>query len=255
MAQFLVLQWFAHILSDFYFQNDRMCKEKDEKGFASQALYIHSFIVFVMTVAFSVLSLFSFDFLGWAVFIAVTHLILDGLKHFMKGRSPLIVDGSKRYWKGCSSIFFIDQLIHWVVIAIVVYLFNESNPIVVQLWFPDTWLLVATLIFLICLKPTNIMIKNVLTANLIGISQLENKEELKNAGLLIGNLERTLTLILVVIGHYEVVGFIIAAKSILRFKESDTAKTEYVLVGTLLSYSVALIGGLIIVYFKNGACG
>jgi len=240
MAQFLVLQWFAHILSDFYFQNDRMCKEKDEKGFASQALYIHSFIVFVMTVAFSVLSLFSFDFLGWAVFIAGTHLILDGLKHFMKG---------------CSSIFFIDQMIHWVVIAIVVYLFNESNLIVVQLWVPETWLLEATLIFLICLKPTNIMIKNVLTANLIGISQLENNEELKNAGLLIGNLERTLTLILVVIGHYEVVGFIIAAKSILRFKESDTAKTEYVLVGTLLSYSVALIGGLIIVYFKNGACG
>lgn len=236
MLQFLVLQWIAHIVADFYFQKDSLCKKKDEKGFASAWLYGHSALVFVLAVAVSFISLCSFDFLGASAFIAGVHLI---------------VDGSKRYWKGCSSIFFIDQLIHWVIIVIVVCLFNDSNPIVVQLWVPDTWLLVATLVFLICLKPTNIMIKNVLTANLIGISQLENKEELKNAGLLIGNLERTLTLLLVVVGHYEVVGFIIAAKSILRFKESDTAKTEYVLVGTLLSYSVALIGGLIIVYFKN----
>ena len=41
-------------------------------------------------------------------------------------------------------------------------------------------------------------------------------------------------------------GFIIAAKSLLRFKETDTAKTEYVLVGTLLSFGIATLFGLIV---------
>ena len=48
----------------------------------------------------------------------------------------------------------------------------------------------------------------------------------------------------VVIGQYEAIGFIIAAKSILRFKDTDTAKTEYVLAGTFLSFGIALLCGL-----------
>ena len=66
----------------------------------------------------------------------------------------------------------------------------------------------------------------------------------KYAGALIGNLERILTIIFVIIGQYEAIGFIIAAKSILRFKDTDTAKTEYVLAGTFLSFGIALLCGL-----------
>ena len=69
-------------------------------------------------------------------------------------------------------------------------------------------------------------------------------ENIKNAGALIGNLERILTIIFVIIGQYEAIGFIIAAKSILRFKDTDTAKTEYVLAGTFLSFGIALLCGL-----------
>jgi len=45
-------------------------------------------------------------------------------------------------------------------------------------------------------------------------------------------------------GKYEAVGLIIAAKSILRFNE--TQKTEYVLVGTSLSISIAVFVGILI---------
>lgn len=41
-----------------------------------------------------------------------------------------------------------------------------------------------------------------------------------------------------------------AAKSILRFKDSDTDRTEYVLVGTLLSLGIAIAVGLITVKIK-----
>jgi hypothetical protein len=71
-------------------------------------------------------------------------------------------------------------------------------------------------------------------------------EEIKNAGALIGNLERILAIIFVIIGQYESIGFIVAAKSLLRFKDTDTAKTEYVLAGTFLSFGIAIICGLLI---------
>ena len=55
-----------------------------------------------------------------------------------------------------------------------------------------------------------------------------------------------LAMVFVLIGQYEAVGFIIAAKSLLRFKETDTAKTEYVLAGTLLSFGIATVFGLMV---------
>jgi hypothetical protein len=48
------------------------------------------------------------------------------------------------------------------------------------------------------------------------------------------------------LGTYEALGFLIAAKSLLRFQETDTKRTEYVLIGTLLSFGVAVLLGVII---------
>ena len=52
-----------------------------------------------------------------------------------------------------------------------------------------------------------------------------------------------LSLIFIVNNHYEAVGLIIAAKSILRFRDTDTAKTEYLLIGSFLSLLIAVILG------------
>ncbi len=101
------------------------------------------------------------------------------------------------------------------------------------------------LAILLCIKPANILIKLVLKKYQIGETQ--SCENIKNAGALIGNLERILTIIFVIIGQYEAIGFIIAAKSILRFKDTDTAKTEYVLAGTFLSFGIALLSGLMVI--------
>lgn len=96
---------------------------------------------------------------------------------------------------------------------------------------------------LICLKPANIIIKLVLDEYKIGLSS--DCQEIKNAGALIGDLERILTLVFVILGKYEAVGFLIAAKSILRFRDTHTAKTEYVLAGTFLSFGIAILCGII----------
>jgi hypothetical protein len=51
-------------------------------------------------------------------------------------------------------------------------------------------------------------------------------------------------------GHFEAIGFLLAAKSIFRFGDLKEAKdrklTEYVLIGTLLSFGIALLIGLLV---------
>jgi len=72
---------------------------------------------------------------------------------------------------------------------------------------------------------------------------------LANAGIWIGRCERILVLTFIIAGQYTALGFLMAAKSILRFTDKDDMtqkKTEYVLVGTLMSFAAAAIVGVII---------
>ena len=71
-----------------------------------------------------------------------------------------------------------------------------------------------------------------------------------NAGALIGTIERWLILLFVCLGRYDALGLLIAAKSIIRFSEKDTAKTEYVLAGTLLSIFIAVLAGMMVIGVK-----
>ena len=70
-------------------------------------------------------------------------------------------------------------------------------------------------------------------------------------GALIGTLERLLAFFFVLRGNYQAVGFIMAAKSILRFKESEGARAEYVLVGTLMSVTIAVACALIVLLARK----
>jgi hypothetical protein len=64
---------------------------------------------------------------------------------------------------------------------------------------------------------------------------------LKQGGATIGNLERTLIFLLILIGQPGAIGFLVAAKSILRFEEAKKQElAEYVLIGTLLSFTLAI---------------
>ena len=70
-----------------------------------------------------------------------------------------------------------------------------------------------------------------------------DKTEL-NAGRIIGILERLIIFFFVTIGQFAAVGFVIAAKSIVRYKElEDRNFAEYVLIGTLLSSLLAILTG------------
>ena len=146
---------------------------------------------------------------------------------------------------GSEESFTLDQFVHLTVLVAVSFSFNTTTELPVQLadCAANFSISLSILAILLCIKPANILIKLILKKYQIGEAQ--SCENIKNAGALIGNLERILTIVFVIIGQYEAIGFIIAAKSILRFKDTDTAKTEYVLAGTFLSFGIALLCGLL----------
>lgn len=228
MIRFLLLQITAHTISDFYLQTNKSCADKEQKGFKSPKLYIHALITFVCAWLLS----FSFNFWWMALIIAVSHLLIDAMKC---------------YASKCKYIFFIDQLLHLIVIVAVCFLWNCYLPECVS--GVEEEFIALLLGVLVCVKPSNIIIKEIFKAAKIKVdkgSDDDNAEDLPNAGKLIGVVERLLSLVFVLLGQYEAVGFIIAAKSILRFAEGDKAKSEYVLIGTLLSFSMAVFVGVAI---------
>ena len=217
----------AHIVGDFYLQSDKYCIRKELLKIKSPFLYIHSVIVGLLSWAFVPFT----DFCFFALIIAGTHLLIDTMKTYMcRGLWP----------------FLIDQFAHILILCFISCQYIPASRLPIQsIDFLNTLSIpLFAFAILCCLKPTNILIKLILDKYKIG--DAESCQSIKNAGALIGNLERILTMVFVLIGQYEAVGFIVAAKSLLRFKDTDTAKTEYVLAGTLLSFGIATLFGLIV---------
>jgi len=84
--------------------------------------------------------------------------------------------------------------------------------------------------------------------------ETEGRNELINAGLYIGWLERFLALTALFLQSPATVGFILAAKSIARYPELKSVRfAEYFLIGTLLSMAFAIAGAIILLKALHGA--
>lgn len=76
---------------------------------------------------------------------------------------------------------------------------------------------------------------------------LESGEGAGGSGRMIGILERSLSLILILVGQWAAIVILVAAKSIARFDElKDRRFSEYYLIGTLSSLLVAVLTGLVL---------
>ncbi len=77
---------------------------------------------------------------------------------------------------------------------------------------------------------------------LSGYDAPEQKAGLPHGGRLIGLLERSMIFLLILVGQPAGVGFLIAAKSILRFEETRDSNiaSEYIIIGTLASFAWAM---------------
>jgi len=231
LYKFILLQFIAHLLGDFIFQPHIWTIKKRDKALTWYHLW-HALVVFF----FSYLLSFDYGFFKSAFLLTLIHFATDVLKSYFQ----------LKYSRKESFYFFTDQIIHLTSLVLIstIYYFYCGVDFVYDI--PLKYIAIAAG-FIFCAKPSNILIKNIFTSFEIAIptnTNSDNNKDLPNAGKLIGLMERFLVLALILVGQFSAVGLIIAAKSILRFR--DNKKNEYVLVGTMLSFGIATILGILI---------
>lgn len=218
----------AHLIGDFILQPNSWVSDKEKKKQKSIYLYAHAALHGILAWVF----IGNPYFVGYALLLIVVHGFIDYVKLYFQNNK------NKRTW------FVIDQLAHIASLILIAMLY-QKEPIEFTGFTNEFWILVTAILFLT--KPTSIIIKNI-----ISIWTPENKNttdnSLANAGNLIGILERLFILCFILTQHFEAIGFLLAAKSIFRFGDLKEAKdrklTEYVLIGTLLSFGLAILIGL-----------
>ena len=211
----------AHLISDFWWQPSKWVKDKEQRKIRSKYLYLHILVTGITALLF----------VGpayWQVVLVIT--ILHGL-----------IDLAKAYIKPNFLNFIIDQAAHVLVIIISwLFVFDKHRPgmqEVVNFYQSSHFWIFAAAIFFLTL-PSSIIIGQ-------ATKQWAVPAGLKNAGKYIGIIERVLICLLVYQGHYEAIGLLITGKSILRYNRSnEEVKTEYLLIGTLLSLFIAFAVGL-----------
>jgi len=226
----------AHLLGDFLLQPDSWVKAKETRKLTSWQIYVHSLIHFALIL----LLIFDITFLVPALLIALFHFLTDIVKVFIQSIS------TKR------TIFLADQVVHFLFIFFIWICY--CNPILPNIQTFESYLILVTFIYGIT-QPSSVLIR-------IFISRWSpepgaSNDSLEKAGNWIGILERLFVFTFVVAGHWEAVGFLLAAKSVFRFgdlKESKDRKlTEYVLIGTLLSFGIAMLVGIIFMRVTTGS--
>jgi hypothetical protein len=220
----------AHLIGDFFLQPQKWVKDKEKKKLKSYWLYVHVAI----HIALMFLLIWDFNYSTLILTIGLSHLIIDGLKLTLQRK------------KTQRLFFFIDQLLHLIIIVVLGILLYQDD-------FEFTLKLSANhLLLVICLSfltiPTSIIMKTIFSK--WNISKLtRDNESLKDAGQYIGVLERLLVFTFIIVGQWGAVGFLITAKSVFRFGDLTASKerqlTEYILIGTLISFGIAILTSLI----------
>lgn len=208
---------FAHVLADFVLQPDVMVRDKRKPGMQ----LLHSLIV----LATAQLATGRYDAPELFV-LAAAHMIIDAIKTY----------GAFNRFSG----FLGDQAAHVISLGIIAYL------------APDLWQNGAY-----AGQPWLLPLMAIATGGItaiyggqyaVGILMRPHGNRIRNNGLreggrLIGALERGLIFTLICLNQPLGVGFLIAAKSILRFGTAsrDQRTAEYVIIGTLASFGWAIL--------------
>ena len=133
----------------------------------------------------------------------------------------------------------------------VYYIFNLENLtndfyIKLQGYENFKTIILYILIFSIILDPASVFIRKLFISISLKTYPKIYSEELK-AGNIIGKLERIIIAILLLNNQFGVIGFVLTAKSIARFKQMENRDfAEKYLIGTLTSFLIVLLSVLIL---------
>lgn len=232
-----LVKWiFVHLVVDFLVQSSGMVAHKRRLKARSWFLYIHCLLQGALVYLLAP----SWHLWQIGLIVAVSHFIIDLWKIYQKNNIVY---------------FVLDQFFHLLVLFVLWGIFVGKTD-----WYSKTWgllnnnrdvWLIATGYLAVTFPLSHLMYYatqrwRISAEQGFGLGA----NSLSEAGKWIGIFERILVYTFVITGEAGSIGFLIAAKSVLRFndiKGSDARKeAEYVLIGTLMSFAFSILTGLLV---------
>lgn len=216
----------AHLLSDFVVQTAAIAKHK--AGFNKHML-VHVLITFIAALVLSQ---------SWVCAIGI------GSLHWLIDIGKVILQ--KKYPEQGATLFIADQVLHLLSIVFIWTLYCTNYESLLQaLAYPFTNYKISLLLagYAFIIWPVGFLLKFILQD--IYKDDSASTIAAKDTGKLIGQCERVIILTFVLLNQYEAIGFLITGKSIIRFSQRDEQlKSEYILVGTMMSYACSILTGI-----------
>lgn len=236
MITTLVLLIFAHLIGDFVLQPTSWVRAKEQKKLLAYQFYlhilVHGLLVWLLLGKAS----------DWQLPLAVMllHTLIDAFK------ISLQKDYNRTWW------FIYDQFLHLISLVAVWVIWYQVEYQLIEVISHPILILYVTAIILLTLV-CGILVQSILQPLSKHLEPVEAMS-LKNAGKYIGILERLFVFTFVVTNNWGAIGFLLAAKSVFRFgdlRESrDRKLTEYILIGTLISFALGVAIALLVVYLQ-----
>lgn len=229
MTEFLKLL-LAHFIGDFLLQPKSWVENKEEKKAKSTKLYLHVLIHGILILVI----LWDMNYWLLALLLMFSHGVIDTMKLYWQN------ERSKPAW------FFIDQGLHLMSILIFwVVWYKPDFHLWLRLIDDSVWIYITALLFITVVS--GIIVQELMNSWSRTLNDSKDAS-LKNAGKYIGMLERLFVFTFIITGNWSAIGFLLATKSVFRFgdlrESKDRKLTEYILIGTLLSFGIAIVTGM-----------
>lgn len=242
----LTILLICHMIADFFLQSSNMAERK-----------ITSIKILLLHCATYTLIFAIANFVFFKVEFAILTTLIISILHFIIDFIRIKIDNKFSNDKIRFFVFVIDQLLHLTAIFTTYYLLNlstKTNSIYKMLEKNTdfTRILAYALLFVFLLDPVAVFIKKLFAAIFQKSQNSTEYQEtaINNAGSIIGRLERTIIAILLLCNQFGVIGLVLTAKSIARYKQLENQNfAEKYLVGTLISLLISLISTILIKYF------
>ncbi len=213
----------GHLIADFWLQPGSWVLQKKQNGLKSTKMFLHCAIAAILPVVFT----FQLNLWWFIPIIFATHILIDFFKSKIKDNIPA---------------FLADQLLHIAVLWVLAIYGTRTG---ISSGAATFWLYATG--FILITSPLGI-----LTGKMLGVILPEKEKSFTmDISGWIGIMERILILIFITTGQFSAIGFLIAAKSVFRFndtRDDGNKKAEYFLLGTLISFTLAIVTGLLIKY-------
>lgn len=251
----IIILLLLHIVSDFYLQTGNVAVKKKMQ---IRYLLLHAGIYAVPFLLYAIfMLLYDGVTTGFTTFplVVSSHFLID----LIKGKAEKKYPGSLAELV----IFVSDQILHVAVLVTTGSCFpletaaaNAVIPFAGANVSARNGIIYSFMLLLIGM-PASVLVQKVFQAMEVPAEKSENcasgaeqpteASAGLSAGTMIGVPERFITMILIIVNQYGVLGLVLTAKSIARFKKFDEKGfAEKYLPGTLLSLAVAIVVSLLL---------